>query len=173
LQPLRTALVLVLDDARPALEPVRFEFHADAVARGIPLHITVLFPFVSRVDVPDRALEELCSSFAPLEFSLTRLSEFPDVVYAVPEPDDELLALIRAVHERFPDTPPYEGAFQDVVPHATLAEGVPRETVERRCASLLPLACHADEVTLLVERAPDRWSEARRFPLSGAGNARP
>jgi 2'-5' RNA ligase len=159
----------VLDDARPALEPVRSEFHAEAAARVIPLHITILFPFVSRVDIPERALEELCSPFSPLDFSLTRLSEFPDVVYAVPEPDDELLALVRADSR----TRLRRGEFEDVVPHATLSEGVPRETVERRCAALLPLACYVDQVALLVETAPDRWSDARRFPLSGAANLRP
>jgi hypothetical protein len=115
--------------------------------------------------VPHGVLAELCSSFAPLDFSLARLAEFPGVVYAAPEPDDELLALMRAVHERFPETPPYEGAFEEVIPHATLSESAPFSTVERRCASLLPIRCRVGEVTLLAETAPDRWTEGRRFAL--------
>jgi hypothetical protein len=59
---LRTALVLVLDDARTALEPVRAELHAEAVARGIPLHVTVLSPFVPADAVPAPSLEELFAS---------------------------------------------------------------------------------------------------------------
>jgi 2'-5' RNA ligase len=173
LQPLCTALVLVLDDARPALEPVRAEFHAESVARGIPFHITVLFPFVAPDAVPARPLEALFASFPPLDLSLTRLAEFPGVVYAVPEPDTELLRLMRAVHARFPETPPYEGEFEEVIPHATLSEGLPLDTVAARCESLLPIACHVDEVTLLAERAPDRWAEGRRFALRGAQDARP
>jgi hypothetical protein len=49
---------------------------------------------------------------------LTRLAEFPGlaespgVVYAVPEPDRDLLVLMRAAHERFPETPPYEGRIR-------------------------------------------------------------
>jgi 2'-5' RNA ligase len=170
---LQTALVLVLDDARPALEPVRAELHADAVARGIPLHITVLFPFVAPDAVPAAQLEELFESFAPLDFALTGLGEFPGVVYAVPEPDGELLALMHAVHQRFPNTPPYEGAFDDVIPHATLSESASFETVASRCTSMLPIACHVREVTLLVETATGRWTDGLRFALRGPRDARP
>jgi 2'-5' RNA ligase len=164
---LRTALVLVLDDARPTLEPVRAEFHAEAVASGIPLHVTVLFPFVAPDAVPVQELERLFAPFAPLEFSLTRLAEFPGVVYAVPEPDRELLVLMHAVHERFPETPPYEGEFGEVIPHATLSEGAPLDAVAGRCESLLPIACCVHEVTLLVETASDGWAVGRRFALRG------
>jgi 2'-5' RNA ligase len=173
LRALRTALVLVLEDARPVLEPLRARFHADAVTGGIPLHITVLFPFVDPAAVPEDELAELCSSFAPLDFELTRLAEFPGVVYAVPEPDDQLVTLMRAVHGRFPETPPYGGVFEDVVPHATLAEGVPLEVVEPECTPLLPIACHVDEVTLLAETAVERWSVAGGYALGGAPDVRP
>ena len=170
---LRTALVLVLDDAQPALEPVRADFHPEAVARGIPLHVTVLFPFVAPDAVPASELQQLFGSFAPLEFSLTRLAEFPGVVYAVPEPDRDLLILMRAVHGRFPETPPYGGEFDQVIPHATLAEGVPLDAVVDRCESLLPIPCRVDGVTLLVETREDRWAEGRRFALHGGRDARP
>jgi 2'-5' RNA ligase len=173
LSALRTALVLLLDDAQPALERVHAEFHAEAVASGIPLHVTVLFPFVPPDVLPAPELEQLFGSFAPLEFSLTRLAEFPGVVYAVPEPDRDLLVLMRAVHERFPATPPYEGEFDEVIPHATLSRGAPLDAVADRCESLLPIACHVAAVTLLVETGPGRWFEGRRFALHGAHDARP
>ena len=147
---------------------MRAEYHADAVARGIPLHVTVLFPFVAPDAVPVQELDGLFASFAPLEFSLTRLAEFPGAVYAVPEPDNELLALIREVHRRFPGTPPYEGVFDSVTPHATLSEGASMEAITRRCASLLPIACRVDEVTLMVETAPEQWAKGRRFRLRAA-----
>jgi 2'-5' RNA ligase len=156
------------------LEPVRAEFYAEPVARGIPLHVTVLFPFVGPDAVPARTLETLFASLPPLDLSLTRLAEFPGVVYAVPAPDTELLRLMHAVHERFPETPPYEGEFDEVIPHATLSEGGPVvEAVASRCESLLPIACHVDQVTLLVESALGRWTAGRRFALRGAEDARP
>jgi 2'-5' RNA ligase len=145
---------------------VRADLHAESVERGLPLHITLLFPFVSPEDVPHQKLEGLFASFMPLDFSLVGLAEFPgDVVYAVPEPDEELLALMHAVHRHFPETPPYEGAFGTVVPHATLSESASFEAVAQRCDSLLPIACHVDSVTLLAERVRDRWREVRRFSL--------
>jgi hypothetical protein len=54
-----------------------------------------------------------------------------------------------------------------VIPHATVSEGAPLDVVARRCEPLLPIACRVDEVTLLVEKAPDRWVEGRSFALRG------
>jgi hypothetical protein len=102
-----------------------------------------------------------------LRFSLARLAEFPGVVYAVPDPDHELLELMQTVHRRFPETPPYDGEFDEVIPHATLAEGAALDAVAGRCESLLPIACHVDAVTLLVETPLDGWVEGRRFALRG------
>jgi hypothetical protein len=54
-----------------------------------------------------------------------------------------------------------------VIPHATLSEDASMEAVDGRCMSLLPIVCHVEEVTLLVETAPERWAEGRRFRLRG------
>jgi hypothetical protein len=169
LSALRTALVLVLDDAQPALEPVRAEFHAEAVARGIPFHVTVLFPFVAPDVVPASELEQLFGSFPPLDFTLTRLAEFPGFVYAVPEPDRDLLVLMRAVYERFPETPPYEGELVEVV-------RTPRFRKARRStpSSIVATGCcrsHAASTT-----SPCSWRRSRTAvrgpPVCAARRAR-
>ena len=162
---LRTALSLVLDDARLALEPVRARFDPASVDAGVPLHLTLLFPFVERSSISEPDLEALFVAHRPLEFSLTRLAEFPGVVYAVPEPDDRLVALMRSVHARFPEVPPYGGEVDGVIPHATIGRNVELREVEAVCASLLPIACRVEDVSLLAEREPDRWVELRRFRL--------
>ncbi len=47
---------------------------------------------------------------------------WPTVLYLAPSPDTPLRALTQAVVERFPSYPPYEGEFDDVIPHLTVAD---------------------------------------------------
>jgi 2'-5' RNA ligase len=170
-RPLRTALSLVLEDARSLLEPVRARFDAESVASGVPLHVTVLFPFVARELVDAELLAELGRLFAPraaLAFALTRVAAFDGVVYAAPEPDAELLALMRYVWTKYPETPPYEGVHADPVPHATIGRALEPGAVHEIRAlvdPLLPISCRVDCVTLLEEAQPDRWRERVRLPL--------
>jgi 2'-5' RNA ligase len=60
---LETALVLVPEAARPALEPVRAVFDQENVSRGIPLHITLLYPFVAPEEVVQELRDELGEMF--------------------------------------------------------------------------------------------------------------
>jgi 2'-5' RNA ligase len=168
-----TALVIVLDDAEP-FDQIRREYAIDTVALGIPFHLTLLYPFAPREELTDALLSETRAFFAArrqFEFELTRIATWPRVVYAVPEPDDELRDLMQALFARFPQWPPYEGIHHEVVPHATLGEEVDaatvRDEIERRVAPLLPRRCQARDVALLEEFEPGRWRERRRFPLSG------
>jgi 2'-5' RNA ligase len=170
---METALAIVLDNAEP-FDEVRREFAPATVALGIPFHITLLYPFAPREDLTDALLEETRVFFAgrvPFGFELKRVAVWPRVVYAVPEPDDELQACMRALHARFPQWPPYGGEFAEVVPHATLGEEVDgpavRAEIERRVAPHLPRRCQARDVSLLEEFAPGRWRECKRFPLGG------
>src|SRR5256714_4801233 len=159
-------------DARPPLEPVREEFHAASVAMGIPLHVTLLYPFAP----PDRADESALAHFFAgrdaFTLTLVGLAEWPQVVYAVPEPRDDLLATMHALWKRFPDYPPYGGEIAEPLPHATLAELEHGESlveiaagIRARTESLFPLTCDVRDVALLEEHEPERWRERRRFPL--------
>jgi 2'-5' RNA ligase superfamily len=85
--------------------------------------VTLLFPFVPREDLGEgvlRSLERFFDVRAPFTLTLVELGTFPDAVYAVPEPWDQLRRWIVSLSERFPEYPPYGGEFVDVVPHATL-----------------------------------------------------
>jgi 2'-5' RNA ligase len=172
-RPLETALVHVLEDAEP-FDDVRREFLAATVARGIPFHITLLWPFAPRDELTDCVLSDTRAFFAarqPFEFELTRLAAWPTVVYAVPEPDASLLGCMQSLHARFPQWPPYGGIHDIVVPHATLGEDVDAvrvyPEVERRLAKHLPSTYRADAATLLEEFAPDEWRTRERFPFGG------
>ena len=174
---LRTAISLVLDEAAPELAAARAELDPAGAAR-VPLHITVLYPFVPRDQLTPELFEALRAFFGarrPLSFVLDRLELFPgEVVYAAPNPSDELSALIRDVATRFPDTPPYGGGFDEPIPHATLArlDGDDGEAVveatRTRVEPLLPIPCTLGAISLLEELTPDRWRELERLPLAGA-----
>jgi 2'-5' RNA ligase len=170
---LETAIVLVLEGASP-FDTVRGELDPSNVARGIPFHITLLYPFTPRSDLSDALLDDTRSFFEeqePLEVTLTTIQAFPGVLYAAPEPAHVLLRCMHELHARFPEWPPYGGAFADVIPHATIAEGVDeqrlRGEVERQLAPHLPCTFTLDEATLLEECTPDRWRVRERFPLGG------
>jgi 2'-5' RNA ligase len=173
---LKTAVVLVLSQFSLELTALHAEYYPAAVARGVPLHITLLSPFMARRALTDTVIATLRTFFAeraPLSFELARIDAFPDALYAAPEPAAELIDLIDELALAFPETPSYGGAFGRPIPHATLA--VPTEgnegehTAEKlraAAASVLPVRCEVAYASLLEEHEPDRWSEAERFPLA-------
>lgn len=169
---LETAVVIVLDDARPQLEPVRAEFHAGSVAMGIPLHVTLLYPFASPGEVTEEALADIFGGFEAFRLTLTGVATWPQVVYAVPEPRERLRAMMHALFEKYPEYPPYGGEIAEPEPHATLSEleaddspGEITAGIRARTESLFPLTCEIRDVALLEEYEPERWRERCRFPL--------
>jgi 2'-5' RNA ligase len=140
----------------------------------MPAHITVLFPFLLQDRIGEPEIGELqqlfaqCPAFA-VEFR--ELAAFPGVLYLAPSPAEPLVALTRAVERRWPDHPPFEGAFDDVVPHLTVAQGASDETVasiREEIGSRLPLGATLSEARLYAF-AQGRWSVVDSFPL-GAGS---
>jgi 2'-5' RNA ligase len=159
---LRGALVLVLPE--PRLEELRARFDPKAVAAGIPLHVTLLFPFGRRED----GLDALFAPWSPLRFSLARVETFPGVAWLAPEPDDEVRGRIHEVYARYPQYPPYGGEFPDPVPHATVGQGDVAEAVRAAAEPLLPVEFEVRAATLMEEVAPDRWRVGESFPFEGA-----
>jgi 2'-5' RNA ligase len=172
---LETAVVLVLSQFSPELTALHAEYYPGAFAQGIPLHITLLAPFVPRRALTDSVISTLRTFFAeraPLAFELARIDAFPDAIYAAPEPAAELIDLIDELALVFPETPPYGGAFAQTIPHATLAvpaEGSEGERTAEKlrgaAASVLPVPCEVTYASLLEEHEPERWTERERFPL--------
>jgi 2'-5' RNA ligase len=169
---LETAVVIVPDGARPQLEPVRAKFHAAEVAMGIPLHVTLLYPFAPPDRVDEEALAYFFAGYGTFTLTLTGLATWPQVVYAIPEPRERLLAMMHALFEKYPEYPPYDGEIAEPEPHATLSELEPGDSLDEVAAgigaqteSLFPLTCDVRDVALLEEYEPGRWRERRRFPL--------
>jgi 2'-5' RNA ligase len=172
-----TAVVLVLSQFSPELTALHAEYYPAAVAQGIPLHITLLAPFVPRPALTNSVIATLRTFFAeraPLSFELARIDAFPDALYAAPEPAAELIDLIDELALAFPETPPYGGVFAQPIPHATLSVPIGGSEGEHiagklrgAAVPLLPVTCEVTYASLLVEQEAERWSEAERFPLAG------
>lgn len=117
-------------------------------------HITLLSPFADRADVAPGVLSELRWFFAdvtPFAFALASVNRFPSgTVYLAPSPSAPFRQLTHELFRRFPEFPPYGGAFDDVVPHLSvpLLEGEDVEAVEHELAPMLPVTAHAREAAL-------------------------
>jgi hypothetical protein len=114
-------------------------------------------------------LRELFARFAPFRFTLRRCARFPEALYVEPEPPEPFVALTHAVVAHYPAYPPYEGAFDTVIPHLTVAEGAVNvlDAAQNDVEPHLPTSARADEVVLLEEVEPDgaRWRTHSRLPL--------
>jgi 2'-5' RNA ligase len=174
-RPLETYLGLLLADQNLELGAAHDELYPERVAEGIPLSITLLYPFepVSDVDEHRGALREFFASYEPFDLELARLAQWEDggAVYAVPEPEQPLRDLMRALWRRYPQFPPYRQEGIDPPPHASLiytggddpAGALAR--VDRRTRDLLPARFHITEVALMEETEPDRFRIRETFRL--------
>jgi len=166
-----TALIVAVPEAEPLVGTWRAK-HDWSAQRGVPAHVTVLYPFVPTERVDDRLVEELRELFAarpPFSFDLPRVARFPDVAWLAPEPSEPFKALTQTVVARYPDYPPYEGIHDEVIPHLTVAEGDVelQDRVEAALAEHLPIAAQAKDVAFMFEGDDGLWREANRFPLEG------
>src|SRR5688572_4045227 len=120
-----------IDILLPSLLPVIGEWYCrtQAADDGMPPHCTLLYPWrrSSLLSTDLEQLRQIASSYGPMQVELRELDRFPNVAsYLVPEPRDVLCALMGAIWDAFPDSPPYEGAFgrrPPPVPHVTVAKG--------------------------------------------------
>jgi 2'-5' RNA ligase len=166
-----SALVVVVPEAEAAVGRWRALLDPSA-GRGMPAHITVLYPFAPATMVSDALVARVTETVGRCEafdFSLVSIGWFDDRgVYLAPEPVEPFLALTEAIISDFPEFPP-SGAFVDPVPHLTL--GRDRDTGRLREAgrdvpSQLPVRSQVREVSLMIRaRDTGRWGTRARLPL--------
>jgi 2'-5' RNA ligase len=158
----RTAILVALDELAPTVAAARYDLGRYG-ANEIELHVTLLFPFVPRRELEDEVIEGLRAFFAarPVPtFALTAVESFDEgVVYAAPRPDAPLKQLIGDLAAQYPETPPYGGIHDEVVPHATLAMEDADGAVRARVEPLLPVECRPTRASLFEEFEPLRWRE--------------
>ena len=170
-RPFVTSITLDLEHCSADLAQAHRELYPERIPEHIPFSITLLYPWLPAALVTEDELNRLRAFFAeraPLEFALTRVAEFPGVVaYAVPEPDDELRATMRAL---YPQSPPYGRPHSDPPPHATLTRyanpiNATFEQAKARVEPLLPVHCVVTEAILQEEYELDRMRVRETFPF--------
>ena len=168
-----SALYVEIPAAESLVAEHRLAWDAVAAA-GIPAHVTVLFPFLDP-DALDRSVREALALIAaraqPFDVRFERVGRFPEVVWLAPDPVAPFAALTAAIAARWPDHPPYGGAFETVIHHLTVADGAPRETLvalEEHLAAGLPIGQRVVELTLATRRS-GTWTVVDQYPLGRIG----
>jgi SAM-dependent methyltransferase len=168
--PDESALYLDVPAAEPLVAGHRLRW--DAAGPLVPAHVTVLYPFLDPADISeevDAELARIASEAASFDVRFERVGRFSDVVWLAPEPVGPIAALTDAVAARWPDHPPYGGAFEEVIHHLTVADGAPPNVLDRLASELvggLPIAERVETLTLGVREA-GTWSVRRRYALGG------
>jgi 2'-5' RNA ligase len=157
-----------------AAEERRRNHDAEAL-RGVPAHITILYPFAA----PDaltagtrRALIKIVRTAEPFDCLFASVGRFPEIVYVVPEPAEPFRTLTQLVIARFPEYPPYDGAFAAVIPHLGIGRALDRTVLDSLAAvteATLPFKRRVTRLAILVEAPDGRWRTRWSIPLAGIG----
>ena len=162
-----SALVLPIETARgPVIAALGRT--PPAWTSGMPPHVTVLYPFIPARRLNAAAIDELRDLIAAVpafELSLASVGRFPGVLHLQPEPAEPFVALTEAIVARWPEHPPYGGAYASVVPHVTVAEGAEPGGVAERLLQALPIAATAEEVWVMCEARGGGWRRRAALAL--------
>jgi len=172
---MQTALAVELPELDPVLDKHRKRLDP-ARGRGMMAHVTVLYPFIDTEDLTDAAIDAIAMIAArtrAFDTSFTEVRWFgEDIAWLAPSPAGPFVALTTEVVERFPLHQPYDGAFGDIVPHATIGHrGTPTDldTAVHQIERGLPIPASARDLSLLArEPLTDQWRPLRRCALGDA-----
>lgn len=172
----RSALVAVVPAVEPVVDVHRLR-HDPMATRGVPAHVTILYPFRPVVDGPAAGrIDDICRGFATFHTTFATVDRFPGgVVWLRPEPDDTFIALTRAFVDAFPDCPPYGGEFAEIIPHLTVGSGLDAtaaELLQETLASRLPVSATVERLTLLGEDDAGIWHVVRSWQLQAFSSDR-
>jgi hypothetical protein len=145
------------------------------VAKRVPAHVTLFFPFAAAdlVDEPLRTLVQAhFAGLVPFDAELDAVRCFDEPVWLAPASRARFVGLIAATWSRFPDRPPYGGAFDEPTPDLTAGQtscGVSVEAIAKAAdvelAPRSPLRFHVGAATLLIEQEDGTWVPDECFPL--------
>ena len=164
--PTESALVVLFPTIDQVVSSQRSRLDSGAV-RGVPAHVTVLYPFMPPELLSTAVLDELrqlLGQFPPFDTTFERVDWFDDgLVYLRPTPDIPFRQLTAAIVARWPDWPPYGGAHGVPTPHLTIGDNGTRAEHERAAeavAPALPIDAHSLAVHLYTgSQAPHTWTE--------------
>jgi 2'-5' RNA ligase len=158
-----TALICRVPEAEAFIARYRERYDPSA-RRNVPAHVTVLYPFMDPKLVDAEVIATLRAVAARVprfDYRMAETRRFPVALYLAPDPDDSFAALTDGIHAAFPDDPPFEGKFDTVVPHVTVAHGDEPLLCEIELELKLKMPrggvrAHCNEL-ILIENSSGRW----------------
>ncbi|GAB6898536.1 2'-5' RNA ligase family protein [Kineosporia succinea] len=168
----QSALIVPVPEVEPVVGTHRAGLDANAV-KGVPAHVTVLYPFLPPAQIDDEVrgtLRDLFATQTPFDVTFTEVRWFGDqVTWLAPQPDLAFRQLTAAVWGHFPETPPYAGEHDGDHPHLTFGHGHPVETLKQAADDVspqLPVSATIASVHLIAgSDAPDSWRPVEVFTL--------
>ncbi|MGA3029794.1 MAG: hydrogenase maturation protease [Candidatus Limnocylindrales bacterium] len=154
-----------------ALEAVRVGAVPNA-ARGLPAHVTLLYPFLAPADLEDglrSAVARVVGRHHAFSYRMSGPARWPAVLFASVDPEGPFHSLHADLAAAFPDFPIYGGNLE-FVPHVTIAEGAAAGLAELEASpawASLPATLTAGLVELIV-LDDGRWTAKWQFPLRAA-----
>ena len=151
-----------------ALHDLRVRYFRN-LARRMPAHVTMLFPFRSSIDARTiSAVGALSAGLRAFDATFRESGRFRnDVVWLRPEPCDHFERVSDAVLAAFPDLAPYDGAHQGRTLHLTVASrlrGHEADQLLDDIGDVLPLTDRVELLSLMVETGSG-WRETHSWPL--------
>jgi 2'-5' RNA ligase len=157
------ALVVPFEGLAPVVDGLRERSCESKPSHGMPPHVTLLVPAPGDIE----AIAEVLFAFAAFDVVFARLERFPGTLWLAPEPAQTFAGMIEALLERFPDYPPYGGAFREIVPHLTVAQS----ELDQAASELrpwLPVSTRAERAVLFERAQAVHWRELASFDLEDA-----
>jgi 2'-5' RNA ligase len=126
---------------------------------GAYLPTSPLYPFVPPTAISSQVISIRAAAIASVRAFDCRFASTgwfgQDVLWLDPEPDEPFRQLTAAIWEAFPQYPPYGGAYDDVVPHLTIAQNRlgdlgPVQAAERAVQPGSPLSVRVESLLLIA-----------------------
>jgi len=140
-------------------------------ARGVPAHVTILFPFVPAESLGREeraALIDIAADRSAFVVRFGAVEQRETMVWLVPSDQAPFLELTAAVERRRPEHQPYGGIHDVLIAHLTLVENDDR-TVRQEAVSLArevgPFEAVAGELRVIAESSAGRWRTIWRLPF--------
>jgi 2'-5' RNA ligase len=168
-----TALIAEIPAAEPAVDAHRATLDR-AASWGVPAHITLVFPFLPPDAVNPAVLtvvREIVAAQPGFDLTLDDIGWFGDtVVWLAPNPAQPFITLTEALAARFPRAQPYDGAFDEVVPHLTIGHDHPHPVLQAAAEAVtahLPITTPVTTISLIAGRREPgtSWHTVATFPL--------
>jgi 2'-5' RNA ligase len=155
------AFTVPFRDLAPTVDEWRERTCTSKPSHGVPPHVSLLIPAPPDVDAAVEALRP----FGAFDVTFAGFGRFPGTLWLAPEPTAPFVAMTEALVRAFPDHAPYDGLFEEITPHLTVAQVDELDAAEVSLVAALPLASRASSVVLFEQAADDRWVERAEFDL--------